>query len=305
MSELVLGGSAANRIMNGHQMELYLELIGEKTPDDLSNNLAVQMGVTTEALNLRWYAKNVTMPKGHHVYYTADEIQGCFLKDQHGPIRNGQPGIRHPDIPWIVGHFDGLVVDLDHTQREGIVECKHTGAISNWLAPTDVVERNIWQALRYMNIACVEWCDFSVFYGNRQHQIHRVYAKDYTGETVLLMAGLNAMYQAVQSRAPHYSWEGSTDQKVVQLVTEKKIYTLEGIQGTNWHQDFVNAELAYLVSREAAKDHQLAEKFLKGIIPDDAKEVQGRYLNIKVNRANRKTIKVMRELDDNEIQTER
>lgn len=303
MTDLVLGGSAANRVMNGNIYEFYQELIGEKSPDNLDNNLAVQMGVATEPLNLQWYTKNVTLPSDCGIV-GGSECSTAFLRDQHAPYRNDQVGIRHPDIHWIVGHFDGLVTNITTGQIEGIIECKHTGQISNWLSPTDVVERNIWQALLYMDIACVEWCDFSVFYGNRQHQIHRVQKKDYPHEKILLMSALNNLYRAVQSKTPHTSWEHNQDQKVVQLITDRKVYTLDQIQHTNWHKDFVTAELAYLLSLEAAKDHKLTEKFLKGIIPDDAKEVQGRYLNIKINRANRKTITVVRELDDNEIQTE-
>ena len=39
-----IGGSDAVRLVNGDWENLYLEKIGEKEPDDLSDNLQVQIG---------------------------------------------------------------------------------------------------------------------------------------------------------------------------------------------------------------------------------------------------------------------
>ena len=53
-----IGGSDAVRLVNGDWENLYLEKIGEKQPDDLSDNLQVQIGIATEQLNVEWFVKN-------------------------------------------------------------------------------------------------------------------------------------------------------------------------------------------------------------------------------------------------------
>ena len=56
-----IGGSDANRIMRGDWHKLWLEKTGKQVPEDLSKNLAVQIGVITEPVNIRFfeYEKNL------------------------------------------------------------------------------------------------------------------------------------------------------------------------------------------------------------------------------------------------------
>src|SRR6516164_10944027 len=56
-----IGGSDARIIMGqdeGALLRLWREKRGEGEPEDLSNNLVVQLGVATEDLNRRWYRAN-------------------------------------------------------------------------------------------------------------------------------------------------------------------------------------------------------------------------------------------------------
>ena len=56
-----LGGSDARIIMSGDEaalIRLWKEKRGEVEPQDLSDNLVVQLGVATEALNRTWYERN-------------------------------------------------------------------------------------------------------------------------------------------------------------------------------------------------------------------------------------------------------
>jgi predicted phage-related endonuclease len=53
-----IGGSDARIIMGENEaalMRLWREKRGEGEPEDLSNNLVVQLGIITEDLNRRWY----------------------------------------------------------------------------------------------------------------------------------------------------------------------------------------------------------------------------------------------------------
>src|SRR5258708_4306585 len=55
-----IGGSDARIIMGNDELalqRLWQEKRGEAEPEDLSNNLLVQLGVATEHLNRRWYER--------------------------------------------------------------------------------------------------------------------------------------------------------------------------------------------------------------------------------------------------------
>lgn len=57
-----IGGSDAIKIINGEWYELWLDKTGRKEPEDLSRNLAVQMGNATEEFNAYWYGLTTNWP---------------------------------------------------------------------------------------------------------------------------------------------------------------------------------------------------------------------------------------------------
>jgi predicted phage-related endonuclease len=84
-----VGGSDARIIMGddeGALLRLWREKRGEVSPEDLSGNLIVQLGVATEELNRRWYQANT----------------GQVLRDI-------QRQIRHPALRWMAATLDGRV----------------------------------------------------------------------------------------------------------------------------------------------------------------------------------------------------
>ncbi|MGY3697465.1 putative phage-related endonuclease [Bradyrhizobium sp. USDA 3240] len=84
-----IGGSDARVIMGNDEVDLirlWREKRGESEPEDLSNNLIVQLGTTTEELNRSWYQRN----------------SGQTLKDI-------QKRVRHPVHAWMVATLDGIV----------------------------------------------------------------------------------------------------------------------------------------------------------------------------------------------------
>ena len=86
-----LGGSDARIIMGNDEaglLRLWREKRGEIEPEDLSENLIVQLGVVTEPLNRHWFERNT----------------GQTLKDV-------QRRFRHPVIRWMAATLDGVVVD--------------------------------------------------------------------------------------------------------------------------------------------------------------------------------------------------
>jgi predicted phage-related endonuclease len=84
-----IGGSDARVIMGNDEaalVRLWREKRGEEEAPDYSDNLIVQLGVATEALNRRWYEKT-----------TGQVIKGV------------QSWIRHPVIRWMAATLDGVV----------------------------------------------------------------------------------------------------------------------------------------------------------------------------------------------------
>ena len=84
-----IGGSDARIIMGDDQdalTRLWYEKRGEAEPEDLSDNLIVQLGTVTEVLNRAWYQRST----------------GTTIKDI-------QKRIRHPVHKWMAATLDGIV----------------------------------------------------------------------------------------------------------------------------------------------------------------------------------------------------
>jgi hypothetical protein len=84
-----IGGSDARIIMGDDEaklIQLWREKRGEIEPEDLSDNLMVQLGSVTEDLNRRWYQRNT----------------GYAIKDV-------QKRIQHPVHKWMAATLDGMV----------------------------------------------------------------------------------------------------------------------------------------------------------------------------------------------------
>ncbi len=88
-----IGGSDARIIMSPDAaalIRLWKEKRGEAEPQDLSENLVVQLGVATETLNQTWYERNT----------------GRAVTDV-------QRWVRHPVHRYLAATLDGFVNDLD------------------------------------------------------------------------------------------------------------------------------------------------------------------------------------------------
>jgi predicted phage-related endonuclease len=84
-----IGGSDARIIIGSNEaalLRLWQEKRGEAEPPDYSDNLLVQLGLATEALNRRWYEKTTGQ--------TVNDVQTW---------------IRHPLLCWMAATLDGIV----------------------------------------------------------------------------------------------------------------------------------------------------------------------------------------------------
>jgi predicted phage-related endonuclease len=121
-----IGGSDARLIMGDDEaklIRLWLEKRGEAEPEDLSNDLIVQLGSVTEDLNRRWFERNT----GH-------------------TIKDVQRRIQHPVHKWMAATLDGMVAQttaifeakfmLPWTFSEDAAAAKHMAQLQHnmWVA---------------------------------------------------------------------------------------------------------------------------------------------------------------------------
>src|ERR1051326_5789058 len=84
-----IGGAGGREVMGedeGALLRLWREKHGEEEPEDLSDNLIVQLGVATEGLNRLWYERN-----------TGDAVTQV------------QRQLRHPVNRWMGATLDGMI----------------------------------------------------------------------------------------------------------------------------------------------------------------------------------------------------
>ena len=104
-----IGGSDCVKIMNGEWQELWAIKTGRMEPEDLSDNIAVQLGSVTEDFNLGWFEKRYK----------------CVLSDhqrEYEMMLGSVPAKGTIDAKW----------------NDDIVEAKHTNAFNNM---EDIVKR--------------------------------------------------------------------------------------------------------------------------------------------------------------------
>ena len=132
-----LTGSRIAALMRGDPqpiMQLYLEMIGEATPEDLSHIWAVRLGEATEPLNLNWY----------------QEKNGITL------LRRGEVVV-HPTLPWAAATLDGWDSILNCP-----IEVKHVGGREPFEVIIDRYQPQMqWQ----MEVAGAVQCGLSVIMG--------------------------------------------------------------------------------------------------------------------------------------------
>jgi len=139
-----IGGSDANTIMSGNAeriLHLWKLKRGEAQEEDLSGNLAVQMGSFTEPLNVQWFEKM----SGRKV---------TNMGEQH----------EHKAIKFMGCTLDGMTDD-----GETVFEAKH---VASYQKPEEIQEKYMPQLYHNMMVMGVEKAVLSVFYGSNKWECY-------------------------------------------------------------------------------------------------------------------------------------
>tara|TARA_R100000234_G_scaffold60273_1_gene36547 strand:+ start:59 stop:931 length:873 start_codon:yes stop_codon:yes gene_type:complete len=275
-----IGGSDAIRIMNGDWEKLYLEKIGELQPEDLSENLAVQLGIFTEPFNIDWFIQR---------------HQPGFDIGKTKINRQVTTNIYTIDGVPCKGSFDGLMTQ-NELKKEWILECKHTNPFTKL---EEIVERYMPQVQFYMMLHRhqqamkpirnrVETCGcfLSILHGNSKHSSpHIEYSGSYVEE---LMDRIKCFWN--EHVVPRVKPSGNPIEEtpsIDSIVIDRKVK--KDMRNSN---EFTSDAYDYVQTMAEAIKHEQAKKKLLNYMQEDWAEAYNDYLTIKVSKTGRRTIKI-------------
>jgi predicted phage-related endonuclease len=169
-----VGGSDARIIMDSDEaalIHLWQEKRGEIEPEDLSNNLVVQLGVATEDLNRSWFELNT----------------GQVIKDR-------QRHAVHPLVRWMAATLDGIVECTG-----GVFEAKFMLPWS--FSEQTAVEKHMAQLQHNMRVVNASEAALSIITGGG-HWLHMKIAADPLYQHLLVTAERNFWRSVVTGEPP-------------------------------------------------------------------------------------------------------
>ena len=236
-----IGGSDCVAIMQGRWLELWNIKTGREEPEDLSNMIAVQLGIHTEDFNLSWFEKN------HKVVLSGHQTE--FKANVGG-------------IP-VVGTVDAM---LDRN----IVEAKHTNSFNTMEKATKYYMP---QLQLYMHIADVDGAYLSVIFGNSDWEsVHVARDEDYFNSMWSVVADFWGYVERDEEplgvAVPVLKQDGIELDKMV-------------ARDASRDNEFVNTAVTYIHCLEANKIFENAKKDLKNMVASNEREVYCDQLTIK------------------------
>ena len=246
-----IGGSDANTIMSGNAdrlIQLWREKRGEAEPEDLSDNLAVQMGSFTEPLNVAWFEK----------------CTGYDVHDRGMPYRRDWDG--HPMAATLDGAVCERSTDDRLTPALGVFEAKHCGTRNT---DAELFERYVPQLTHNCLVTDLSRAWLSVFKGNGDWMVME-YALDDAYAAALIEAERD-FWRCVQTGEPPAPLPAPPAPKPVGV----KEYDMT--ESNAWASHAAD----YLDTILAGDRHDTAKKALKELVPDDASRCFARGVEIK------------------------
>lgn len=237
-----IGGSDATVIMTGDQdriLNLYLEKIGEREPDDLSTSLPVQIGIATEGLHAAWLERE----------------SGFAVRDRNKSFTCADPDFMRCEI-------DGLTT-LPCGQT-AIVEFKHVNPFSEI---DGVVQRYMPQLHHQMHVCGVSEAILSVFVGTQRHEVYSVSLDEFY--LAALIEREEAFWQAVQTKTPPVAMP-----VIAPPVPPEAMRTVD-MQGNN---EWASLAADWLENKKAASTFEKAAKGVKALMQPDMGEAYGHGL---------------------------
>jgi predicted phage-related endonuclease len=236
-----IGGSDCVKIVQGNWLELFNIKTGRAEPDDLSRNLAVQMGRWTEDFNLEWF---------EHEY-------DCVLRDHQCEYKR------------MIGQVPAKGT-IDASYKGAIVEAKHTHAMNNM---ENVIDYYMPQVQLYCHLASAEGAYFSVIFGNNKWESAYVERNDlYFNSMWALVSDFWGYVVRGEEPVGIDTPTLSTDKIKVDDMVRRDA-------GTD--NAFIDAAHTYIEQEANARSFEIAKKSLKQMVGHDEREVYCDLLTVK------------------------
>lgn len=238
-----IGGSDTVKIMQGQWLELWQIKTGRVQPYDLSDNIAVQLGIHTEDFNLRWFERNYKTTLNKH--------QSSFEKTI---------GI----VP-VKGTIDAFWLS-----KNAIIEAKHTHQMNTM---ENVLDYYMPQIQTYAHIAQADGVFMSVLFGNNQWSAAYVERND---------TYFNSMWSVVSDFWGYVLSDREPVGIETPSLSLDQIKVDDMVRrDASKDNAFVAAAHDYIKHESAAKAFDLAKKDLKEMVADNEREVYCDLLTIK------------------------
>jgi len=257
-----IGGSCALRIMEGDWHKLWLDKMGYRERDDLSDVLPVQLGIWTEPFNIGLFRKDMGVEVQEQVRY--------HYKWGAVPCR---------------GTLDGEF--WYHGERIGL-EVKHTFEMNTMRKQ---LERYMPQLQLYMQVAALDYMYFANLFGNRRYEYVKV-AKDQNY--------LNTMYVHLKEFWGYVEREEEPPQSTPHITTGIDQIAIDDMVARDARQDneFMHQAHEYVSTMQAAKEHESAKKQLKAMVATNEREVYSDVVTLKRAKNGSLRINVNKEYTD-------
>ena len=242
-----IGGSDCVQIMQGNWLPLWRVKTGFDEPEDLSDNIAVQMGIWTESFNLRWFEKQYD----------------CSVKE------------RQFEMHSVKGKVP-CKATIDGTWQGAVIEAKHTNAYNSM---EKVIEYYMPQVQFYIHMLAVangscHGAHLSVIFGNNKWESAFVSAdNDYFDS---MWAVVSDFWSYVESNTPPPEASG-----IKPLNTDKIAVDNMVKRDANRDNQFIMSANDYINNQVSAGAFESAKKDLKAMVGDNEREVYSDILSIK------------------------
>lgn len=250
-----IGASDANIILGGDPaavVTLWHVKRGELAAENLDDVLAVQMGVWTEDLNLRWFEKQT----------------GQKVTDRRAKLK-------HPDHDFITATLDGkttLPPSINLSGDAAVIDAKHVGPFGYDIDAT--VRKYMPQMAVQMSVAETPWAILSVFSGNSKWEFKAI-ERDPLYE-VRVLAELRKFWACVQSGTPPVD--------ILEVSPALPAALMRSVDMTR-HNAWCALERDYTVNAKAAATYEEAKTGLKALVEPDVREAKGNLLTIKRSKS--------------------
>ncbi len=240
-----IGGSDCVKIMQGDWLKLWQIKTGRIESDDLSRNIAVQLGVHTEDFNLKWFETEYSCELSDHQASYSEDIGIVPVK---GTI----------DAKW----------------NNAIIEAKHTNSFNNMDA---VIEFYMPQIQTYMHIANADGAYMSVIFGNNKWESTYVSRnKEYFDSMWAVVSDFWGY--VVRDQEPY-------DISPIQIDTDKIAVDDMVKRDATTDNEFVSEAQTYVETKAAASSFEAAKKKLKLMVGSNEREVYCDQLLIKRSKS--------------------